>query len=81
MFSLDGINLEELFVGSVAVALGLMALGVAIFQWQAGYQLRTLQRIDRRWGRNVTRAVLALIGLGLIALGVAIALGFGPNKS
>lgn len=81
MAGLEGLNWEELFVGSVAIALGLLALAAGVLSWQAAFELRTIQRLERRCGRNVTRAILALAGLALIALGVAIALGFGPNKA
>ena len=71
---------EELFVGAVSVALGAFILTSAAVNWAWLYTLRSSRWLEARWGRRGARLFHAMLGLGLIALGVAIALGFGPNK-
>jgi hypothetical protein len=74
-------NLEELFVGVVAVVLGLVGIVAAIGNWDHWYRFSKIRWIESIGGRRCARALYALLGIVLIALGVAIALGFGPNKS
>jgi small neutral amino acid transporter SnatA (MarC family) len=71
---------EELFVGSVSVALGLFFFFVAAANWEWYFALRSAQVVQRLLGRTGARLFYAVLGGGLIALGIAIALGFGPNK-
>ncbi len=71
---------EEVFVGIVAVALGSVVVAAAVSNWEWYFSLRSAQFLQRRLGRTGTRAFYALLGTGLIALGIAIAQGFGPNK-
>jgi hypothetical protein len=74
-------NLEELFVGFVAVTLGALAAAAAVSNLDWCYRLHKIRWIEARWGRAGARIFYALLGAALIGLGVAIALGFGPNKS
>ena len=74
-------NLEELFVGCVAVLLGAVGLIAAIANWDVFFQFSKVRWIESIGGRRLARAFFALVGALLIALGFAIAGGFGPNKS
>ena len=74
-------NLDDVFVGCVACGIGLTALVAAIGNWEASFRLRAARLVEQRWGRTAARTAYALLGVTLITLGVAIALGFGPNKS
>jgi hypothetical protein len=73
-------NLEELFVGGVAILLGLAGIVAAIGNWDRCYRSTKVRWIESLGGRAAARVFFALIGAFLIVLGAAIALGFGPNK-
>ena len=72
---------QDLFVGAVAVSLGVLGLLASIRNWELCYQSWKTEWIESLGGRVAVRAVYAMLGLGLIGLGVAIAGGFAPNKS
>ena len=74
-------NIRDLFVGAVAITLGVIILvgGAGNFNWW--YELRKARWIDARFGRRAARILFATIGLALISLGLAIACGFAPNIS
>ena len=72
---------QDYFVGGVAVFLGSFALVGALLNLDWYYQLKKARRIETRLGRRGARWFYALLGLGLIALGIAIACGFSPNKA
>ena len=74
-------NHEELFVGTVSIVLGVAGLIAAIGNWDGYYQLDKVRWFEAVAGRRWARVAYAVIGTLLIVLGVAIALGFGPNKS
>ena len=67
---------QDVFVGLVSAVLGLLALVAAMFRWQAPYQLRLVKQVEQRWGRAAAQLMLATVGIVLIGLGIAIALGF-----
>lgn len=71
----------DLLVGCVSIGLGAFFLSAAVFNWDWYYQIRKLRWVESRWGRNRARAVNVVLGLLLIGLGCAIAMGFGPNRS
>lgn len=74
-------NHTDLFVGSVAMGLGLLAIVAAASNWNACYQLDKVRWLEDQWGRSTLRWVYALVGLILFVLGIAIAAGLGPNVS
>ena len=74
-------NHEELFVGAVSIVLGLAGVVAAIGNWDRYYQLDKVRWLETVWGRRTARTMYGVVGSLLILLGVAIALGFGPNKA
>jgi hypothetical protein len=74
-------NPEHLFVGGVAVALGVTALLVSVGNWDACYRFSKIRWVESRGGRAAARCTYAVLGALLVMLGIAIALGFGPNAS
>ena len=73
--------LQDVFVGAVAVGIGLFALLSAAFNWDWSYQLWKARWVESRFGRRGARIFYAILGVVMIALGVAIAVGLGPNRS
>lgn len=72
---------QEILVGAIAIIVGAVCLAAAIFNWEWYYELQKSRWVESLCGRIGARIVTALIGAGLIVLGCAIALGFGPNTS
>lgn len=72
---------QDCFVGAVSVLLGGFVLTGALFNVEWYYRLKKARRIESWVGRRGARTFYAMLGLGLIALGIAIASGFGPNKT
>lgn len=67
---------EDLFVGAVAILLGVFMLGSALTNWDWYYSVPTARWLQRRFGRTGARIVHTLLGFGLIVLGLAITQGF-----
>ncbi len=67
---------EDLFVGIVAISIGLFLICSAVVNWNWFYSLRTARWLQQLFGKNGARLVHVLLGLILIALGTAIALGY-----
>lgn len=65
----------DLFVGAVAIAIGLFVSSAALFNWDWYYQLHKARWIESIWGRSGARVFFGILGLGLIVLGAAIATG------
>lgn len=72
---------QDAFVGLVSIGLGTTGVVAAIGNWDRCYELRKARWIEALAGRSTARMTYGLVGLGLIALGVAIACGFAPNQS
>jgi hypothetical protein len=70
---------QDLFVGAVAVAIGVFALGSAIFNWDWSYRLWKARWVESRFGRRGARVFYVMLGVLMITLGVAIAAGLGPH--
>lgn len=71
---------EEMFVGGVSVAIGVIAVIISIGNWDRCYRLSKVRWIEPIGGRTAARWTYAIGGVLLIMLGVAIAAGFGPEK-
>ena len=72
-------SFADLFVGSVALVLGIGALVAALFNLEAAFQLPTAQAIENRFGRKGARICFAVLGLLLVGLGCLALIGFAPN--
>ena len=68
-------NIEQAFVGGVAVALGMLCAAIAVFDLEWFFRLPKARWIEARWGRHGARLVFGALGLLLFLLGVYIALG------
>jgi small neutral amino acid transporter SnatA (MarC family) len=67
---------EDLFVGLVAVTLGVGLLTAAAINWSWYYSLRSARWLESHLTRTGARVCHGLLGLGLVALGVLIAVGW-----
>ena len=72
-------QLHDVVVGAVSSALGLFLLLGAIANSRWLMSLRRPSMLAESIGPRAARAVLALIGAGLVALGIAVALGWRVN--
>jgi hypothetical protein len=72
---------QDIFVGAVALGIGIFAILSAVFNWDWSYQLWKARWVETRFGRRGARIFYAILGMVMIALGIAIAAGFGPNKT
>ncbi len=72
---------QDICVGLISTSLGLFSLVSAVSNWEWFFQLRKMRWLEDRLGRTRARVTAGLLGCGLIVLGIAIALGFAPNKS
>lgn len=72
---------QDVFVGTVAIGIGLFALASAAFNWDWSYQLWKARWVEARFGRRGARIFYAILGTVMIALGLALAGGFGPNRA
>lgn len=68
-------NFADQFVGIAAVCVGLFVGAAAATNWPWYYTLRSARFLEARLGRTGARMVHAVVALGLIALGIAIATG------
>ena len=68
-------DLKDLFVGGLAVAMGVGLVVVAALGSEAPFRLPKLRWLESRIGRGRSRLTLAALGLALISLGALIAAG------
>lgn len=66
----------DVFVGSMAIALGLTLLVAAVSNWSWFYTLRSSRWLEAVLAHTGARIAHAVMGSGLIALGWAIMQGF-----
>lgn len=69
-------NYADWFVGAVSIAVGVMAVWNAYAPNARLYELPKIRFLERLVGRGGVRYFLMALGLAMIALGVAIALGY-----
>ena len=65
----------DLFVGGVGVSIGVAFLGAALLNWNWCFETPKGKWLAERMGRTGARIFFAGLGLALVALGVATALG------
>ena len=68
-------ELRDLFVGGVAIALGVGLVFVAAIGSDAPFRLPKMKWLESQIGRAGSRGFLAVLGAGLIVLGILIARG------
>jgi hypothetical protein len=71
--------IADVFVGTVAVVIGLGSLVAAVTNHEFFYQFPKIRWIEQKGGRGAARAVYTLLGTLLIVLGAAVACGFRFN--
>ena len=69
----------DLVVGAAAVGLGVLFLIAGIVGSDELLRLSRLQRLIAQTGRTTARIISAILGLTLISLGIAIAIGWRLN--
>ena len=72
---------EQLFVGATSIALGVLSVAAGASNLDVFFQFTKIKWIEMRGGRALARATYAMVGVTLIGLGIAIAMGFAPNSS
>jgi hypothetical protein len=70
---------RDLFVGGLAIVMGVSLIVVAALGSEAPFRLPKLRWLESQIGRGPSRATLAAIGLGLVVLGALIAAGVSPS--
>ena len=76
---MESMQLQDAVVGLVAVAAGLFLVVVGVVDIQWYFQSRKTRWLDERLGRLPARLIVALLGILLVLLGIAIMSGFAPN--
>ncbi len=74
-------QIQDIFVGLVAIAAGLCLIGICLVNADWYFQLWKTRWFDQRFGRSLTRFIVALLGTLLIILGIAIIQGYAPHAS
>jgi hypothetical protein len=69
----------DVFVGIVAIVIGLVSLLAAVTNREHFYQFPKIRWIEKKGGRGSARAFYMLLGALLILLGAAVACGFRFN--
>ena len=69
----------DLFVGTVSIVLGATALWSALFSADSLFHLPTAKSLQRRWGEKGARILFAVVGIVLVAMGIAVIAGFSPG--
>lgn len=71
---------HQLFIGSVALTLGALALGAALSNYDRLFQLAKLRMLEEWLGRGGARLACGLLGCSLIVVGGLIITGVLPRK-
>lgn len=71
----------DILVGLVSMALGVFSSSAAAFNWDWYFKLQKSRWLVSLCGRTGARVFYAILGLGLIVLGAALAAGIVGNKS
>lgn len=70
---------DDVFVGAVAIILGVVALVIAVGPWQEPYQLRSVLAIGNRFGKPAARGLWLFVAVVSILSGIAISNGIRPS--
>jgi hypothetical protein len=71
---------HHLFIGSVALVLGTLALGSSLANYNGLFQLAKMRLLEETLGRSGARLACGLLGCGLIVVGGLIVTGVLPRK-
>lgn len=63
-------------VGAVAITIGVLLCASAAISTEHLYELPKVRWLQQRFGRAATRSMLIVAGVALVAVGIAIALGW-----
>jgi len=74
-------QVQDIVVGLVAMAAGLFLVIVGVGDIQRYFQSWKTRWLDQRLGHLAARVIVALLGILLILLGIAIMRGFSPNAA
>ena len=74
-------QVQDIVVGLAAIAAGLFLVVVSAINLQWYFTSWKTRWLDQRLGRFAARTIVALLGILLILLGMAIMRGFSPNAS
>jgi hypothetical protein len=70
---------DEVFVGSLAVIIAIVAAAIAVGPWDKPYRLKSIAAIGRRFGKRVARGVWVAIAVASLTAGFAILTGMRPS--
>jgi hypothetical protein len=74
---------DEVFVGSLAVIIAIVAAAIAVGPWDKPYRLKSIaaigRRFGRRFGKRVARGVWVAIAVASLTAGFAILTGMRPS--
>ena len=74
-------NNEQFLVGGTSILIGLLSVAAGASNLDIFFHATKMKWVEGRGGRTLARAIYAMIGVSLIGLGIAIAMGFAPNLS
>ena len=66
-------------VGGLALGFALVAVGIALGPWDQPYRLRSIDAIQKRFGRSAARLVWLALAVTCFASAIAILSGFRPS--
>lgn len=69
---------ESVFVGSIALVLAVSSLAISIGPWRAPYELKTIARIESRYGMIAARSFWVVIAAVTGILAALILSGWRP---
>ncbi len=72
-------NYNDTFVAAVAIVGAVLAVAASLGPWKQPYQLRSIARINDRYGMNVARCVWMFVAIVSLIAGIAILGGIRPG--
>ncbi len=69
----------DTFVGGLSLLFGFVAAGIAAGPWDPPYRLRSIEAIQRRFGRAAARLAWLVLALTCFASAISILSGIRPS--